>query len=535
MPANSFAPPRAPRSALSALITALCLSLSAPAWAQSEPAESAPPPAAAQSASSQQSADTGQTLLAEADAIASQVGELRGLPLKEEIVRGIKNRDELRQILLKRLAEEVSNEDIENEAAVYKRLGMLPEELDYKEALLNILTEQIAGFYDQHDKELYVMEGLPLDLQRPAMAHEIFHAIQDQHFNIKRMTEPVDSQENGDFAMARSALIEGDASLVMIDYSLYERGVLPQGEFKSALDIPMMAGVLEKLTRQDVGALAQLLPDAAVDDAGSVDPTELDESALAQAPAMVRKLLVFPYFAGMRFVIHARQNNDWSAVDQIYQNPPTSTEQILHPERYFEGDEPVVLEFSTEKTLPDSTQIYENVLGEYQMRLFVEEHLLEGEEAKVKPAEVDQALEGWGGDRLRAFRSEDDNVLITHLSVWDTIQDANEYFDILEAVMKARYPKAKVERAEGKYGRSITISTTTTQTDEGERLYIEQWGDLVLHMEGLPSTDVAREAGKAASGAALRDEIMRSQKRSAFDALYQEKLQAYDREQASDK
>ncbi|QDG49978.1 hypothetical protein FIV42_04250 [Persicimonas caeni] len=473
---------------------------------------------------------SGERLLEEAAEISGEVARIRGLSLKHEIKKGIRNRDQLRKVLIERLAEEVTDEDVENEAKVFKKLGLMPEDLDYKQTLLDVLTEQIAGFYDQNAKELYIMQGIPLELQRPAMAHEIFHAIQDQHFDIKRMVEPISSKENGDFALARSALIEGDASVVMIDFSLYEEGVLPRDQVRSIIDIPMMANVLTQLTREDIGALQQMVPQG-TNPSSPVDPSQLSESALADAPRMIRKLLVFPYFGGMRFVIKTRLGHDWERVNQVYKNPPVSTEQILHPERYFAGDEPVRLDYNVEPTFEDDALIYDSVLGEYQMRLVLEEHLLEGEDGQKNRAPLDKALDGWDGDRLRAYETSEGQTLISHLSVWDSLDDADEYFDALVEMMKVRYPDAKLTHNRGKYGQSVCMRAG--EGDEAERIYLEQWGDLVLHLEGAPTKLDAKGKETDTTAYILRERIMRTVERTPFAEVYEQKVEAYDAEAAT--
>jgi hypothetical protein len=474
---------------------------------------------------------SGERLLEEAAEIAHEVARIRGLSLKKEIDKGIRNRDQLRKVLIERLAEEVTDEDVENEGKVFKKLGLMSAELDYKQTLLDVLTEQIAGFYDQNAKELYIMQGIPLELQRPAMAHEIFHAIQDQHFDIKRMVEPISSKENGDFALARSALIEGDASLVMIDFSLYEEGVLPREGVESVVDIPVMANVLARLTREDVGALQQMVPQGA-DTAGPIDPAQLSESALSDAPRMVRKLLVFPYFGGMRFVIGARAGRDWEHVNQVYENPPLSTEQILHPERYYAGDDPVQLDFNVEPTLPAETLIYDSVFGEYQMRLILEEHLLEQEDAPQdqNQQKVDQAMTGWDGDRLRAYELDDGGVFISHLSVWDTFDDSKEYFDALVEMMMVRFPDARLTHNRGEHGQSACI--VAGEGSDAERIYVEQWGDLVLHLEGAP-TEFDQDGSETDMTAYIvRERIMQSVERLPFSEVYEDKLETYDAQAA---
>ncbi len=471
--------------------------------------------------------DSAEKLLDEAADIAVEVAEIRGLELQREIDKGIRNRDELRKVLIERLAEEVSDEDVEREGMVFKKLGLMPDDLDYKQTLLDVLTEQIAGFYDQHAEELYIMQGIPLDLQRPAMAHEIFHAIQDQHFDIQRMVEPLSSKKHGDFALARSALIEGDASVLMIDFSLYEEGILPREDVESVVDIPLMANVLTQLTREDVGALQQMVPEGSTQDAAPIDPSQLADSALAGAPRVIRKLLVFPYFGGMRFVISARAGHDWDRVNAVYENAPVSTEQILHPERYFAGDQPVRLDFDAQPVL-DAEPTYDSVFGEYQMRLLLEEHLLDeqSDQAASQRSYIDRAMLGWDGDRLRAFEYEDGRLLLTHLSVWDTFEDAQEYFEALGEVMNTRFPNATISRQEGEHGRSLCI--VVDDGPRSERIYLEQWGDLVLHVEGAPTEADADGAETNATTYMLREQIMRTVERTPFEELFAQRLDAYD-------
>jgi hypothetical protein len=467
-------------------------------------------------------------LLEEASEIAEQVAEIRGIGLRHEIDKGIRNRDQLRKVLIQKLAEEVTDADIESEAKVYKHLGLMKPETDYKQMLLDVLTEQIAGFYDQHAEELYIMRGIPLSLQRPAMAHEIYHAIQDQHFDIEAMTEPISSRENGDFSLARSALIEGDATVVMIDFSLYEEGALPQEGVTSVIDIPMMANMLRKLSMTDIGALQSMVPNSG-GGRDAIGAAEISETALSKAPRMVRKLLVFPYFGGMRFVIDAREGQPWSRVNAIYEQPPVSTEQILHPQRYFDGDQPVHLQFEVASLLDAYDPIYDTVLGEYQMRLMIEEHLVDDNAPKESVRTgILRALEGWDGDRLLAFEDDDGNVVTTHVSVWDTIEDARQYYRAANEMTQVRFPDASASTASGEHGQSMCYRTSGKS--QGERIYIEQWGDLVLHIEGTPSVLDADGNETDPTTYMLREKVWKTLDRKNFSEHLDEKIAQMERD-----
>lgn len=408
-------------------------------------------------------------LLKTADEIANQVAKIRGLPLTNPIKKGIKRRDELRGVLIAKLAEEVSDAQIEAEGDVYKRLGLIPKDMDYKKVLLDVLSEQIAGFYDQKTKELYVMQGIPMSFQKPAMAHELFHAVQDQHFDILKMQSPFNSTENGDFALARSALLEGDATIVMLDYSLYEAGNLPQGDVTSVVDIPLIAGTLRTMSFDDLTALEQLM-------GGSSDaPADMQAGAeaLSQAPAVFKELLMFPYFAGMRFVVASRIGKTWKDFDAVYENPPVSTEQILHPEKYYAGDDPQFLTYSVGNALPGYVPIYDTVLGEFQTRLWLK-LMSDGQGHEV-------ASEGWDGDRLIALKNGE-HVVVTTVFAWDTENDASEFHQALVNSTIKRYPSAVRHDRSGKHGESVCLVV-----DERESVYLERWGDLVVYIEGPPS------------------------------------------------
>lgn len=460
--------------------------------------------------------DTDQ-LLREAGEIARQVAEIRGLGLLEDFRRGIKNREELREALDRKIAENVREEDIVQEGKVYERLGILAPGTDYRQLMLEVLAEQIAGFYDPKQKELYIMQGVPRDMQRPAMAHEIFHAIQDQHYGIEKLLEPWSSLENGDHALARLALIEGDATLVMVDYVLHEQKALPQGKVRSVAGIPLARALLMNLDFDALGPLEQML---AMGEAPGGVPKDVAAaaSALSRAPDYLRQLLVFPYFGGLRFLLQTADPSDPESFDRLYRTPPLSTEHILHPSRYLAGDEPVMVSFSPELVLPGYRRIYDTVLGELQMQLWHRHHMAEG--APQAAERITRATEGWGGDRLQVFQSPEGQILAAHLSSWDSLQDATEYYEAMIAMAQKRYPQANVSQQQGRHGQSVCLQRDPAKFGGGamgpERVYIERWGELVLYVEGSPSRLDAKGRETDPTTWQVREEIWRTLRRETY-------------------
>lgn len=328
-------------------------------------------------------------LVQAADEIAKQVAALRGLPLKTPFDRGVLTRTEIGQRLRERVAKDYSPEEVRIESGVFKRMGLLPEAADYEKLVFDLLTEQVAGFYDPYKKTLYIADWLPLEMQRPALAHEIEHALQDQHFDLKKLSAPL--KEDGDRQLARSALVEGDGTAVMLEFAARSMGV----------DTSKMPEVLSRLGRQMMQLSMSTTP------------------ALQRAPAVLRESLVFPYAAGLEFITALRQGAPWRRIDDAFRDPPESTEQILHPEKYVLRERPVRITAAPLTTLQPRREVKRDVLGEMMYRVWFG--------LRLADAAAEQAAAGWGGDRLVAYAQDGESLpIVVLLSAWDSEQDAGE-------------------------------------------------------------------------------------------------------------
>ena len=179
---------------VSRFVCAIACTLSVASSAVAKPAAKKKPAAAPATKATPKAPK--DALLAAADEIARQVAGLRGLQLKAPLQRGVLTRDEIGAKLKDRIGKEYTAEEVHVEARVLKRLGLLPPDVDYEKLLLDLLMEQVAGFYDPFSAKLYIADWLPLEMQRPALAHEIEHALQDQHFDLKKFATPI--KDDGD-------------------------------------------------------------------------------------------------------------------------------------------------------------------------------------------------------------------------------------------------------------------------------------------------------------------------------------------------
>lgn len=396
--------------------------------------------------------DEGRMLLERADEIVELTRAFRGVGTTAPVKKGLMLRDELRDVLFQKFEEETDDAELRGEFLSLVRLGLIDPDLDYEKFLLDLLTEQIAGFYDNEKQELYILEGQDEATLDAVMSHELFHAIQDQTWSIERVRGP--ERENTDRTTARVALIEGDASAVMLDFELAPEGA-------SFTDIPFLEGLIRGLvqaTGTQTGAANDLL---------------------ASAPLVLQESLVFPYVEGMLFVAAIKKRGGWPAVDALYLDPPMSTEQILHPERYLERDHPVAVDFAIPAAL-GTDAIFDSVSGELGLRLFLKQHFVElagGDDVAL----AYRAAEGWDGDRARLYENGDGaERLFVQLVALDSESDAAELTEALDRVSALRYPGAQRSALAGVgQRRGATFFTGK------EHLWIEQRGTEVLYVEGL--------------------------------------------------
>jgi hypothetical protein len=383
--------------------------------------------------------DPNEELIKAADEVLADVSRLRQLEIKAPVAKGVRSREEIRSYLVTRIQEEYQPDELAIEGRVLKRLRLIPQDMDMYEYALNLLTEQVAGYYDPKTKTFYLADWLSVEVQKPIMAHELTHALQDQHFDVKPFLERV--KGNDDLMLARSSVLEGDAVAVMIDYMMEPMGM-------TFLQIPDL--------KQFMGAAS-----AAV---------EGEYKLFATAPAYFRETLVFPYTSGLAFMQSYRKVHKWPEVRKLYEDLPKSTEQILHPEKYLGArDDPTEVPAQGVELLPKGSwkSIYSNVMGEFTTQLVLKEFLEDGV--------AEKAAAGWDGDLVELLRDDSGREALALRSVWDTERDAVEFFDAYAELVLKKYPQAKAEKSEPSARTWRAGNDTITLTRSSTWVEISEW------------------------------------------------------------
>ena len=268
-----------------------------------------------------------------------------------------------------------------------RALGLIPPDASLKDLELELLNDQVVGFYDPVTKQMSVKSttGTLGALEQITFAHEFDHALQDQHFDLTKLGISVADQ--GDRSLARLSLAEGDATVLMTDWA---------GTALSPVQL------LQYLQESDLSS---------------------QQAQLAKLPESLRAQLFFPYTSGLAFVQGLFAQDGWAAVDRAYADPPDSTEQILHPEKYAAGERPVTVSVPADlaQRLGDGWEVdLQDTIGEFGLRTWLQTV------GGLDPDAAATAAAGWGGDRL-VLVSHGAAFAIAIQTAWDTPADATEF------------------------------------------------------------------------------------------------------------
>ncbi len=334
--------------------------------------------------------------------IEDQVIQLRGLRPTSPTDRELLTAEEMQQEVLESLLEDYSPEEAADDVRVLALLGLLEPGFDLWTLYQDLYTEQVLGFYDDETEEMSILSDADFDiLERLTYAHEYVHALQDQSYDFQDVLNFDDEtcEANGDRCFAIQSLLEGDATLLQSQW------------------------LRTYATAADISNLVEL-------------NAAFESPVFSTAPEFIQQTMLFPYEQGVSFVLHFYMRGQWAAVDELYRNPPASTEQILHPTRY-PNNVPIILELpDLENVLPPEwEEIARSTLGEWQLMMMLSQ-FLPSDSASI-------AANNWGGDTYVALYDEtQDRCAIVLVTAWDSTSDATLFYNAMRDYAEARFEDA---------------------------------------------------------------------------------------------
>lgn len=387
------------------------------------------------------------TLQREADEIFKEVSRLRGLPIKSPVQALVKDRAFFRDHFRRHLLEQFPASRKKATEKAYALLGFLTEGADLIDTHLELLTAMVQGYYDPEAKALYIGDWVDPDKREGLLVHELTHALQDQYFDLGSFLEEgmgfsIDAQ------LARDSIMEGEAVAITLNYTLQDQGA----DFTRLKDIAQWSRQNRQLVESGQKAFGRK---AVFNDAAS-----------------------FPYEQGAAFLQKYVRRYGWKGMNYLFEHPPSSTHQVLHPGSFFprrRNPARVQVEDLSKTALGGGEKIWEDCFGEYRLYLLLRQYIGEGEARR--------AVEGWRGDQLQIYDCGGRPVLVGYL-VFDGEDPAERFFEDYRALLKSKYSGAVPRRSDD------TIHWAILE-DERE-VYVERFGKRAVFLEGTSSAQTSR-------------------------------------------
>jgi len=383
------------------------------------------------------------------DAILSELQKITGLRPLKPVQAGFINKQQLGKYLDERIRETIQPEELRAEELALKKFGFAPPDFDLRATTVELLTEQAAAFYDYQKKRLFVLDSAADIMQEVALVHELAHALADQHFNLERFGAR--ARENDDGAMARLAVMEGQATWLMSEYLARRIG----------MSLRQSPAIVRTMAEQ-AAASASIFP------------------VFEKAPLYVRETLLFPYREGLLFQQTVLEKEGDAGFKTVFQKPPKSTQQVLHPEKYFSGVEPVAVELPPFAGRGEYRTLLEGTLGELDHSILLRQYAGPETAAALAPL--------WRGGRYRLLEHRrDGRPVLMHASEWENQEAAAQFFVAYRSVLRGKWKRFDVAEE--------SATTLAGTGDDGEFIVLLE-GRRVTSVEGLHSR---QEAGRKAA------------------------------------
>jgi hypothetical protein len=468
---------------------ALGVLIMAAVWGQAPASQTQPsdqPPAGEGARATQAAPETtisskeGKELFRSVDEILQFASQDTGLPIKHTVKRKLATRDQVQSYIEKSMKDDKDAKRLERSAEVLKKFGLLPRKFDLKSFLVAMLREQVAGYYDVKTKTVNLLNWVDLESQKPVLAHELTHALQDQSFNIekwmndssekpnKKRDDPSPSDiENDEDSSARQAIVEGQAMAVLLDYSLAPTG-------KTMLESPQIVDALKQ---------SMLVGSA-------------DSPAFRDAPIFLKEELTFPYRYGLDFTAALlKAGGKELAYAGAFKDPPKTTREIMEPQTYLthEKIDPLKM-IDMEKDFKGYDPFDIGAMGEFDVDILVEQYA---------GREVAEAIyPGWRGGYYFAGKPKGNKAApigVLYVSRWASGDKAAEFAAVYAKSLAQRYQKHQGLGSDGKVAEDAPPADSW-RTLRGNHAWLTEEGVVVIQVRGdeiLISESLDSETTKA--------------------------------------
>lgn len=450
--------------------------------------QSAPDKAAADKSAPEKviSPQEAKDLFRSVDELMKFASDDTGLPIKHEVKRKLASREEVQSYLEKGMKDDKDAKRLERSSEVLKKFGLLPRDFQLGPFLVSMLKEQVAGYYDPKKKTVNILNWIDPEQQKPVLAHELTHALQDQSFGMEKWMKEAETEgdkkndptpadiDNDEESSAREAVVEGQAMVVMLDYTLAPTG-------KTLVDMPQIGEAMKQ---------------------GMLDGP--DSPTFSKAPIFLKEELTFPYRFGMDFTLALEKAGGKKlGFEGAFNDPPTTTRQIMEPETYI-GHEVIKplkrIDFKKDFDKYDTFDI--GAIGEFDVDVLVEQYAGREEAQAMYPA--------WRGGYYFAGRAKGGSsgttksgaLSVVYASRWATEQKAAEFAGDYAKSLANRYQEHAAVGDDGKVmedappaGAWKTLRGKHAWMTEEGTVVIEVRGDEVLVCESLDDGTVRMVEG----------------------------------------
>jgi hypothetical protein len=425
------------------------------------------------------SPEEAQKLFASIDDVFQFVSHDTKLPIKRMVPKKLADRDQVEKYIISKMDEDEDTKRFERSSIVLKKFGLIPRNFELRPFLVKLMRDQVAGFYDVKTKTVYLLDWVDPEIQKPVMAHELTHALQDQNFDLEKWgkdTERDKAEKAGDYnkaialdeaSTAETAIVEGQGMITLVDWMLKPYG-------RNAADSPAVIASMSSGMESD-------------------DSSEV----MKEAPMLLRESLIFPYRDGMRFVsaVLEAQGRE-AAFSGLFHRPPMTSYEVLTPKAYLEQKEVKALPLPNMKALlGENYSEYDlGAMGEFDAELLMKQ-FGDTRTARTVTPEWD------GGSYFAALRKGADpaqtsSIALVYVSRWKTQEAAIDFAKIYAGSLVQKYKSLKPAEC--------------SPCEEGERRWtseegfieIDQRGNRVIVSEGLeqPAAIKFRDAALAGGG-----------------------------------